>query len=203
MKKYTRMNEQEQQVEYMDIPLELFQQRNVIEEEIEKTQIENRELYLNGEIDEESVTELIQKIRYYNTLSSEPITLYINSGGGSAYDGFALIDCIKRSESPIAAVAEGAIMSMAVAVFAACDIRISGKYTQFMVHNLSAVFGHMTYKDIKVQQKHLQCVTNQYCEILADSSNLTKEQWYTKLYEKDSYFTADEALEFGLVQEIC
>ena len=190
-------------VEYIEMPLEeLLTSEPTISSEIEKKQIENRQLYLYGEIEDENIYSLIQKIRYLDSLNDEPITLFINSFGGTVYSGLALVDCIQSCESPIIGVAEGCIMSMAVAVLAACDIRVGGKYVQFMVHNVSGMFGNMSFKDINVQQQHLKTITEQYCEILSRASNLTTQQWYTKLYDKDTYFTAEQALEYGLLNEL-
>ena len=82
-----------------------------IEEKIDSGLLQNSTNFLFGEIDTESVHKIIKWIVYENTLSLKtPLTLYINSHGGSLLDAFALIEVMKKSKRKIRTVGIGSIM---------------------------------------------------------------------------------------------
>lgn len=173
-----------------------------LEAKIEQSQFEDRELYLTGEITQQLVQDLITKIRYLNKVSAEPITLYINSCGGSVCDGFALCDVILSSQSPIMGYVQGSCMSMAVAVLASCVDRVAGRYAQFMVHSVRAEFGEMDQTDMICQANYINRLNEQVAYLLADASNLKSHEWLDKIIYNETYFTSEDALEFGLIDEI-
>jgi ATP-dependent protease ClpP protease subunit len=76
--------------------------------------------FLNGEINENSVLEVIKWITYEN-LDPEysELTLYINSTGGNLAESFALIEIMKKSRKPIITIGIGSVCSAAFLIFAA------------------------------------------------------------------------------------
>lgn len=175
---------------------------NVWTDNIEQSKIDNRQLYLTGDIDEDSAQQLIEQIAYLNTLSGEPITLYINSMGGSVHDGFALCTSILNSTSPIMGFVTGMCASMAVAVLASCCDRVCGRFAQFMVHSARADFGEMEQCDLQTQTSYMLELNEQMAELLEESSSLRRDEWLEKMVGKETYFSANKALEWGLVDEI-
>ena len=88
-------------------------------ERINVALLNNHINFLTGEICEENVTEIIRWIAYENTLNTEiPLTLFINSTGGSLTDAFALIDIMHNSHRKIRTFGIGNVMSAAFLVFA-------------------------------------------------------------------------------------
>lgn len=84
-----------------------------------------RDLLLSDRISQGTVKDIIKDIfeinfdddekeEIYKDWERKPIQLFINSYGGSVYDGLALIDVIKRSKTPVHTVCIGSCMSMAV-----------------------------------------------------------------------------------------
>ena len=80
---------------------------------IEDAFLRDRKIFLVGEVNDESCNELIKQLMYMesedNTL---PITLYINSPGGSVGSGLAVYDTIRLMKSPVRAVVTGVAASM-------------------------------------------------------------------------------------------
>lgn len=171
-------------------------------QKIEKSKHDNRHLYLTGEITQQKAQLIAQQIRYLNDISNSPITLYINSEGGSVYDGFVLVDAIKSSTSPIVGYVTGACFSFALIVFASCSIRACNKYAQFMLHSVRSELGTSTEIDTEIEMRHLKGLNLQMCEILANSSILPKQEWFVKL-DKDNYFDSNYAQLIKLVHEVC
>ena len=87
-----------------------------------------RKLYLKEDVDEKSVMPLIEAIhrindddaekeKEYNGWEREPIKLYIYTYGGVCYAGFALIDAIRASKTPVHTIVLGTAMSMGIFIF--------------------------------------------------------------------------------------
>jgi len=134
------------------------------------------------------------------------IHLYINSPGGSAFTGICLADQIIRAQSEgfkITAYASGIIASAAVPVFGVCNVRYAAPGTIFMVHEASIWKwpGRETASDIESQSELMHLLRERYITKLVEYSNLTKEEW-REMEKKTTWFSAEKALEWGLVDEI-
>lgn len=109
-----------------------------------------RNLLLSNKISQSSVKDMIDKIleineddrkkeSLYKNWERAPIMLYINSYGGSVYDGLALIDVIKCSKTPVHTVCVGSCMSMGFWIWIAGAKRLMGQRATLMFHDLSTV----------------------------------------------------------------
>ena len=66
----------------------------LFENEVYKKLLENRIVFINGEINDESSSEIVAKLLYLDSQSNEDITLFINSPGGSVTSGLMIYDTI-------------------------------------------------------------------------------------------------------------
>lgn len=107
-----------------------------------------RKLYLKENVDEKSVMPLIEAIhrindddaekeKEYNGWEREPIKLYIYTYGGVCYAGFALIDAIRASKTPVHTIVLGTAMSMGIFIFNAGHKRLIGEHATLMYHDVS------------------------------------------------------------------
>lgn len=134
------------------------------------------------------------------------IHLLINSPGGDAYSGLALADQIEgaiKDSFQITCYASGLVASAAVPIFAACNKRIANPATLFMIHETSLYKwpGRESASDIRSQGKLINLLRDQYIGKLAKNSKLSKEQWGA-LENKTTWFSAEQAKEWGLVDKI-
>ena len=132
--------------------------------------------------------------------------LFINSGGGSAFDGLAVADMMKKAIADgveINTEASGLIASAAVPIFAVGQHRCATMGTMFMVHSakLYKLFSAEGKADLKAQHKMMTLLEDRYNTVLESHSNLSKKDWADKA-EKTTWFTASEALKWGLVDEV-
>lgn len=137
---------------------------------------------------------LYREIRDLKRLGVKEIHFYINSPGGSLFDALAVHDAIRRlGDDGIVTVAdiEGGCMSAAVLIASACEHRIAAPNCSFMVHSVS---GGSNVEEINLFNR-------KYAEILAENTELTAEEWEIKMIAS-TWFTAEEALEWGLIDEI-
>ena len=92
----------------------------------EMNDIEERRLFINENIDSEIVDTIVYHILRYNREDKDipienrkPILLYINSNGGSVPDGYALIDAIMISKTPVYTINQGYCYSMGFLIYIA------------------------------------------------------------------------------------
>ena len=141
-----------------------------------------------------------------NNTEIRDVNLFINSPGGDAFSGLALADQIERARRKgfkITAHASGIIASAAVPVFAVCDTRLAAPGTIFMVHE-AALWkwpGRETASDIRSQNELMHLLRDRYIGKLVDNSRLNKNKW-EELEKKTTWFSADKALNWGLVDSI-
>jgi len=141
-----------------------------------------------------------------NNTKIRDVNLFINSPGGDAFSGLALADQIERARRKgfkVTAHASGIIASAAVPVFAVCDVRLAAPGTIFMVHE-AALWkwpGRETASDISSQNELMHLLRDRYIGKLVDNSKLNKSKW-EELEKKTTWFSADKALTWGLVDSI-
>ncbi len=141
-----------------------------------------------------------------NNTKIRDVNLFINSPGGDAFSGLALADQIERAQRKgfrVTAHASGIIASAAVPVFAVCDVRLAAPGTIFMVHE-AALWkwpGRETASDIRSQNELMHLLRERYIGKLATNSKLDKNKW-EQLENKTTWFSAEKAQEWGLVDKI-
>jgi ATP-dependent protease ClpP protease subunit len=141
-----------------------------------------------------------------NNTKIRDVNLFINSPGGDAFSGLALADQIERARRKgfkVTAHASGIIASAAVPVFAVCDVRLAAPGTIFMVHE-AALWkwpGRETASDIRSQNDLMYLLRDRYIGKLVDNSKLNKSKW-EELEKKTTWFSADKAKDWGLVDNI-
>jgi ATP-dependent protease ClpP protease subunit len=138
--------------------------------------------------------------------SIRDVNLFINSPGGDAFSGLALADQIERAQRKgfrITAHASGIVASAAVPVFAVCKVRLAAPGTIFMVHEaeLWKWPGRETASDISSQNELMSLLRDRYIGKLATNSKVDRKKW-EQLEHKTTWFSAEKALEWGLVDKI-
>ena len=153
------------------------------------------------------VTRLWNDLVYLeNNTTIRDVNIFINSPGGDAFSGLALADQIERAKRKgfhVTAHASGIIASAAVPVFAVCDYRLAAQGTIFMVHE-AALWkwpGRETASDIRSQNELMQLLRERYIGKLATNSKLNKDKW-ERLENKTTWFSAEKAMNWGLVDKI-
>lgn len=178
----------------------------IAEDRIDLKLLENHTHFLNGEIDEDSVGEVIRWLIYENfdTSKEKILTLYINSTGGDLYQAFALIDIMKASPHVIRCVGIGAVMSAAFLIFSAGHHghRLAAKNTSFMCHQFTESMDNK-YHDLKATMKENDSCNDRMIAVLKEATGLAPSVIKKKLLPaSDVYLTADEVLELGIADHI-
>ena len=157
-------------------------------------------------MDNESAREFVNLIVEFNKDDEgipvdkrQPITIYINSCGGTVQDGYAIIDAIALSKTPVHTVGLSAY-SMGALVLLAGHKRAMYPSGSVMFHEGSAsIFGDAgKVKDtMRFYEKQLEIAK----QMMFTRTKITPEL-YEKKEDNDWYLTAQEALELGVVDEL-
>jgi len=136
----------------------------------------------------------------------EDIEFYISSGGGSVNDMFAVYDLmnIVKVHRDIATFGFGKIYSAAVPLLAAGTKgkRYIGRNARLMIHHCSTAT-QGTQPDVRTTFQEMQKVEDMMVQSIADNSSLSVGEIYNMLSKNtDEFFSAQDALEMGIVDEI-
>ena len=165
--------------------------------------LENRIVFLIGEISYARAAEVIMKMLYLDNLKrNSEISLYINSPGGSVDDTMAIYDTIRFVRSPVATYCIGRAQSGAAVILAAGTKgnRYALPHAKVMLHQpWGGVTGQAA--DIKIQAEEILKAKKMINELLALHSGQPVEKIAAET-ERDRYLTAQEAHEYGLIDVV-
>jgi len=165
--------------------------------------LENRIVFLIGEISYQRAAEVIMKMLYLDNLKrNTEISLYINSPGGTVDDTMAIYDTMTFIGSPVATFCIGRAQSGAAVILAAGakGKRHALPHAKVMLHQpWGGVTGQAA--DIKIQAEEILKAKKMINEILAKHSGQDIEKIAAET-ERDRYMTADEARKYGLIDEV-
>jgi ATP-dependent Clp protease protease subunit len=165
--------------------------------------LENRIVFLIGEISYQRAAEVIMKMLYLDNLKrASEISLYINSPGGSVDDTMAIYDTMRFIGSPVATYCIGRAQSGGAVILAAGEKghRFALPHAKIMLHQpWGGVTGQAA--DIKIQAEEILKAKSLINEILARHTGQSVEK-IAEETERDRYMTAPEAKEYGLIDEV-
>ena len=165
--------------------------------------LENRIVFLIGDISYQRAAEVIMKMLYLDNLNrGSEISLYINSPGGSVDDTMAVYDTIRFVGSPVATYCIGRAQSGAAVILAAGTKgkRHALAHAKVMLHQpWGGISGQAA--DIKIQAEEILKAKTMINEILSKHTGQPVEKIAAET-ERDRYMTAEEAREYGLIDEV-
>lgn len=165
--------------------------------------LENRIVFLIGEISYDRAAEVIMKILYLDNLKrGSEISLYVNSPGGSVDDTMAVYDTMRFVSSPVATYCIGRAQSGAAIILAAGakERRFALPHAKVMLHQpWGGVSGQAS--DIKIQTEEILKAKDMINQILSEHTGQSIEKIKAEI-ERDRYMSAKEACEYGLIDEV-
>ncbi|HKT44281.1 MAG TPA: ATP-dependent Clp protease proteolytic subunit [Gaiellaceae bacterium] len=165
--------------------------------------LNERIIFLGTPIDDVVANLVVaQMIHLESEDPDKDIQLYINSPGGSVYAGLAIYDTMQFIRCEVATTCVGIAMSMGALLLAAGQEgkRSALPNSKILIHQVSGGFqGQGT--DIEIQARETINLKRRLEEIIAQHANQPHEK-VSKDMERDYYMTADEAKEYGLVDNV-
>jgi ATP-dependent Clp protease protease subunit len=159
---------------------------------------QDRIIFIEKDIDDDLANGVASQLMYLDSLNNNEITIYINSYGGSVYDGFAIIDVMRRIKSPVKTICIGKAMSMAALILICGDTRQATDLATIMLHQPSGgTIGTAT--DMEINIKEVIRLKKIFHNILKKKTSIKDPE---KEVERDYYLDADEAKELNIIDEI-
>ncbi len=134
--------------------------------------------------------------------ANQPVTVYINSPGGSADSGFAIYDMLRFAAPPIRTVVNGLCASAAILIQLAGDEgqRFSLPESRFMIHQPSTA-GEGTASDLDITAREVMKLRVRYNRIIADATDKSPEDVVSDAH-RDFWLNATQAKDYGLVNGV-
>lgn len=162
--------------------------------------LKDRIIFLVGEINDYTANIVISQLLYLDNESNEDIYLYINSPGGAITSGMGIYDTMNFITSKVVTIGVGMCASMAAFLLSSGDMRYALPNTEVMIHQpLGGAQGQAS--DIKIAAERIIKLKEKLNSILAHNTKQSLEKIYIDT-ERDNFLSAEEAKEYGLIDDI-
>ncbi|MDD6032460.1 MAG: ATP-dependent Clp endopeptidase proteolytic subunit ClpP [Oscillospiraceae bacterium] len=165
--------------------------------------LNDRIIMLCEEVNDTSASLVVAQLLYLEGQDPDKdIQLYINSPGGSVTAGMAIYDTMQYIKCDVSTICVGMAASMGAFLLSsgAKGKRIALPNSEIMIHQPSAgTQGQIT--DMAIHLKRLETIKQRMNRILASNTGKPVEE-VTAACERDNFMSAEEALEFGLIDKI-
>ena len=165
---------------------------------------DNRIIKISKTIDSEEADKVIDQLLKLDTMKcNKDITIYINSPGGSVSDGMAIYDVMQIIKSDIKTICIGRCSSMAAVLLSGGTKgkRYITPNSEIMIHEVSS-FNMGKIGELKINYEHSNTLNERIIKLLANNTGKTVKQIRHDIQLKDRWFNAEEALKYGLVDNI-
>lgn len=164
--------------------------------------LKERIVFISGEINDTLANSVIAELLYLDSINHTDISLYINSPGGSISAGMAIFDTMNIIESDVCTICIG--MAASMAAFLLSSGKKGKRYilpnADVMIHQpLGGAEGQAS--DIKIAADRIINLKKRLNKILAKNTGKTLNR-IEKDTERDNYLSAEEAVNYGIVDKI-
>jgi ATP-dependent Clp protease, protease subunit len=165
--------------------------------------LRDRVVFLGREVDDDLANLITAQLLFLEAEDPDrDVSLYINSPGGVAYAGMAIYDTMQLVRPDVRTICVGMAMSAAAMILCggAAGKRAALPNSKVMIHQGSAGF-RGTPADIQIHAQEVLATTRQMAEIIARHSGRSLDEVMRDI-DRDRFMTPDEAIGYGLVDEI-
>ena len=165
----------------------------------------DRIIFLGTDIDSDVANIITSQLIYLNSIDKyEKISLYINSPGGSIVDGLAIYDVMNYISPDIKTYAIGLAASMGAVLLSSGTKgkRFALPHSRIMIHQpMGGIAPGTQESDIKIAYEEIKQYKLELYSILSKNTGKTIDEITTDA-DRDHWFTASEALRYGLIDEV-
>ena len=169
--------------------------------EIEEQMLQRREIFLWGDINDDSARQVVQKMLFFDGQGSDNITLYINSPGGIITSGLAIYDAMQYAKSDIVTVCMGQAASMGAVILCAGTKgkRYAWDHARVLIHQ-PLISGNVVgpASDIQIQAEEMLKIRERLNTILSNHTGQDMKK-IAEDTDRDYFMSAKEAKDYGIV----
>ncbi len=168
--------------------------------------LKDRIIFLAEDVNPASASLVVAQLLFLESEDPDKeINLYINSPGGSITDGMAIVDTINYIKCPVSTICVGMAASMGAVLLAsgAKGKRYATPNAEILIHQPLIGGGGLSGQttEIKIHADHMVRTREKLNKLLSDRTGQSLET-IEKDTERDNYMTAQQALEYGLIDGI-
>jgi len=183
---------------------------NEINEELEKLEgldsklLKSRTVVISQQVDAKLTAKVLsQLVLLEQEGPEESITVFINSPGGEIFSGFAIFDMLNFIECPVTTIVTGFAASMGSILSLAADKgrRFCMPQAKIMIHQPLLMGYQGRASECEIQAQEILKTRDHLIDLYAQKTGKNKEE-IKKAIDRDNWFTAKEALEYGLIDKV-
>lgn len=172
--------------------------------ELEEQMFKRREIFLWGEINDETAESIVKKILFFDGQNNDDITIFVNSPGGVISSGLAIYDAMKNAKSAVSTVCMGQAASMGAVLLCSGTKgkRIVWEHARVLIHQ-PLISGNMfgPASDIQIQAEEMLRIRDDLNAILAKHTGQSIKK-ITDDTDRDFFMSAEEAKKYGIVDKV-
>lgn len=166
----------------------------------------NKTISLWGQINEELSLSVISQIMELDSFKNDqPITILMNTEGGSQMDAYAIHDAILSITTPVTVIVTGLCASAGLTILNAADYKLATKNAIFFYHEtiMDSQKPISSFKNAQGIYNAYEMLNKRYKETFRDASKISDRDW-AEHFENSTvkYLNADQALQYAIIDDI-
>jgi ATP-dependent Clp protease protease subunit len=164
--------------------------------------LEERVVFCQGTIDDDMANAIVSQLLYLDSQEEKPISMYVNSPGGSINAGCAIIDTMDYVKSPVRTIGLGECASMGAVILTCGEkgMRMVLPRTRILIHQASSQARGQVL-DMKTQYAETEFMNELMLEVLAERTGKDKKT-IRKDVDRDFWMSGAEAVKYGLIDKV-
>ena len=180
-------------------------QLNVTQMDVFSRLMMDRIIFLGSEVDDYTANVIQAQLLYLDSADTgKDISIYINSPGGSVYDGLGIYDTMQFIKSDVSTICTGMAASMAsvILVAGAKGKRFALPHSRVLIHQpMGGVAPGTQATDMEITTREILKLKKELYDIISEHSGTAYEKVYADA-DRDYWMTAQEAKEYGMIDEV-
>jgi len=164
--------------------------------------LKTRNILLSGEVNKSLAERVVRQLLLLEDDGDDPIKIFIDSPGGDADAGFAILDMIRFVKPPVYTIGMGLVASAASMILLASpkDHRFGLPNSHYLIHQpLSGIRGVAT--EIEIHARELERLRIRINQLISDETGQSLDK-VEKDTDRDFWMTAEESVDYGLIKKI-
>lgn len=178
------------------------EENNQASEQLMTRMLKTRTILLSGEVNKALAERVVRQLLLLEAEGDEPVKVFIDSPGGDADAGYAILDMIRFIEPEVYTIGMGLVASAGALILLSSpkERRIGLPNSHYLIHQpLSGMRG--VASDIEIHAKEIERMRERINKLISEETGQDLEK-VQKDTERDFWMNADEANEYGLVSRV-
>lgn len=180
-------------------------QLNVTQMDVFSRLMMDRIIFLGSEVDDYTANVIQAQLLYLDSADpGKDISIYINSPGGSVYDGLGIYDTMQFIKSDVSTICTGMAASMAsvILVAGAKGKRFALPHSRVLIHQpMGGVAAGTQATDMEITTREILKLKKELYDIISEHSGTAYDKVFADA-DRDYWMTAQEAKEYGMIDEV-